>query len=65
MAKQRPRKVLSPRRLARATDDDDLLIRYAESLGRAIGSLERQLRSVMALVKKNRTSSPRKPGRQR
>lgn len=43
MAKQAKR-VLKARKSASASDDDSLLVRSAESLGRVIGSLQRQVR---------------------
>jgi len=45
MAK-RGRKVLQARKPAGARDDDSLLVRSAESLGRVIGTLQRQMQGT-------------------
>ena len=49
MAK-RGTKVLQARKSARSRDDDSLLVRSAESLGRVIGSLQRQMKGTSKRV---------------
>src|SRR5438128_72044 len=46
MARQPQRKVMPARKSDRPREEDSLLIRSAESLGRVIGSLQRQLRAA-------------------
>lgn len=49
MARRR-RKVLQARKPTRARDDDSLLVRSAESFGRVIGSLQRQMTDTSTRV---------------
>jgi hypothetical protein len=49
MAKRR-RKVLPARKSTTSRDDDSLLVRSAESLGRVIGSLQRQMKGTSTRV---------------
>jgi hypothetical protein len=52
-----------PARKKRRVDDDTLLIRSAESLGRVIGSLRRQLLAVRASASGNDEPRKRTPRR--
>ena len=50
MTKRAPRKVLPARKTDRFPDEDSLLLRSAESLGRVIGSLQRQVRGASNML---------------
>lgn len=61
----RKRKVLPARKSEASRDDDSLLIRSAESLGRVIGSLQRQMqvgtKRVSTLAERTRDALPGMP----
>lgn len=50
MAKHAPGKVLPARKSDRPAEEDSLLLQSAESLGRVIGSLQRQMRDTSNLL---------------
>src|SRR5258706_12708063 len=65
MAKQRQRKEVRARKFDEPGEEDSLLVRSAESLGRVIGTLQRQLRVVQPAGRDEGATTTRKTSRSR